>query len=141
MLCHGSFFQAGRGWGWGEKVARFRTRRSRQSGPGAHTHLQLIAAFLGGQTATTRSIHSVGRSCVTLGHACGRVYLPLTPRSHAWALWPRTSQLGSSPHGKVGPGGAGGPPGGEDSHGAILWSGKLPVSEVSEPLRPELPGP
>lgn len=96
-----------------------------QSGPGACTHLQLIVILLGGQTATTRSIQSCGEKLCDSG-ACSVVTacLPLTLRSHAWAPWPRNNQLGSSPHGKVGPGGAGGPPGGEDSHGAIVRSGE-----------------
>lgn len=90
----------------------------------AHTYSS-SSYSLGGQTATTRSIQSCGEKLCDSG-ACSvvAVCLPLTLRSHAWALWPRTSQLGSSPHGKVGPGEAGGPPGPEDSHGAILWSGE-----------------
>ena len=89
----------------------------------AHTYSS-SSYSLGGQTATTRSIQSCGGKLCDSGMLGGHgVSAPATPFP-CWAPWPRTTQLGSSSHGKVGPGGAGGPPGGEDSHSALLQSGE-----------------
>lgn len=106
----------------------------------AHTYSS-SSYSLGGQTAMTRSIQSCGGKLCDSGMLGGHGVSALPLRSHAGHHGPGPPSWGLLPLGRWAQVGLEVLLVGRTLTVQSFSLGKLPVSEVSEPQRPELPGP